>query len=75
MSPTLANLFQNDLHDIFDISCAPVSMGELCLNSTCMSWADDLVLLSTTASGLKNCLNKLRDYCHRWGWMRAKPNV
>lgn len=41
LSPTLANVFQNDLHSIFDNNCDPVQLSDLSLNS--MSWADDLV--------------------------------
>ena len=65
LSPTLANLYQNDLHDIFDDSCGPVSMGNITFNS--LSWADDLVLCSTTPQGLQRCLNKLESYSTRWG--------
>ena len=65
LSPTLANLFQNDLHDIFDDSCSPVNLGNICFNS--LSWADDLVLISTTPQGLQRCLDKLKDYCNTWG--------
>jgi hypothetical protein len=46
LSPTLANLFQNDLHDIFDNACSPVTLGDITFNS--LSWADDLVLCATT---------------------------
>ena len=30
------------------------------------SWADDLVLVSTTPRGLQTCLNRLHDYCYKW---------
>jgi len=65
LSPTLANLFQNDLHDIFDDTCNPVDLDGLKFNS--LSWADDLALFSTSEEGLQNCLNKLGDYCKKWG--------
>ena len=33
----------------------------------CMLYADDLVILSTTAEELQDSLNKLGDYCKTWG--------
>ncbi len=48
MSPTLSNIFQNDLHQSFGQSDNhPVSLSDLSFNS--MSWADDLVLVSESA--------------------------
>ena len=64
LSPTLSNLFQNDLHTIFDKECSPVQLGEAELNS--LSWADDLVIVSRSEAGLQNCLNKLSEYCCKW---------
>ena len=65
LSPTLSNLFQNDLHNIFDSQCHPVMLGNALLSS--LSFADDLVLMSESAQGLQECLNKLQDYCNKWG--------
>ncbi len=65
LSPTLSNIFQNDLHDIFNPSSDPVELNELKFNS--LSWADDLVLLSKSEDGLQNCLNQLESYCNKWG--------
>lgn len=65
LSPCLSNIFQNDLHDIFDDSCCPVSIGDIKLSS--LSWADDLVLTSLSEAGLQQCLNKLNEYCYKWG--------
>ena len=62
----LSNIFQNDLHDIFKTgNCDPVVLGDMSLNS--LSWADDLMLISTTTEGLQECLNKLYTYCLKWG--------
>ena len=36
LSPTLSNLFQNDLHDCFDITCDPVLLEGVEINS--LSW-------------------------------------
>ena len=65
MCQTLSNIFQNDLHEIFDNNCDPVSIGSLLLNS--ISWADDLILMSLSRAGLQNCLDKLSKYCKQWG--------
>ena len=64
LSPLLSNLFQNDLHEIFDESCEPIVLNKTMLNS--LSWADDLVLMSKSPTGLQNCLNKLAEYCSKW---------
>lgn len=64
LSPSLSNMFQNDLHDIFNTSCDPVELSGKVLNS--LSWADDLVLLSTSPTGLQNSLDRLDEYCHKW---------
>ena len=42
LKPALSNIFQNDMHEIFDsTSCDPVKLGNMSFNS--LSWADDLV--------------------------------
>ncbi len=64
LSPTLANVYQNDLHDLFDNECTPVELAGLKMNL--LSWADDLVLMSSSAAGLQRWLNKLEIYCYKW---------
>ena len=64
LSPTLFNCFINDIHDIFDNSCDPVTLVDSKIPS--LSFADDLVLLSSSHSGLQNALNKLEQYCYDW---------
>ena len=64
LSPLLSNIFQNDLHDIFDQTCDPVKLNNMSVNS--LSWADDLVLFSTSKQGLQNSLDKLESYCNTW---------
>ena len=56
LSPQFSNLYQNDLHSIFNDKCDPIKLGNAVLNS--ISWAGDLVLMSTSKSGLQNCLDK-----------------
>ena len=48
LSPTLSNIFQNYLHDIFDQIC--IELAETYFDS--LSWADDLVLVSQSGDGL-----------------------
>jgi len=52
------------LYKIFNEDCCP-HIDKFKLNS--LSWADDLVLLSSSPEGLQNSLNKLNDYCKKWG--------
>jgi hypothetical protein len=41
-------------------------------NINCLIYADDLLLISTNASGLQNSLNRLQQYCNTWN---LKVNV
>ncbi len=65
LSPTLSNIYQNDIHEIFDEGCDPICLDNVKMNS--LSWADDLVLMSTSQKGLQNCLDRLSTYCDKWG--------
>ena len=65
LSPLLFNLFINDIHNIFDPTSEAVNINGNKFNS--LSFADDLVLLSESPSGLQNCLDKLEKYCTDWG--------
>ena len=64
MSPILSNIFQNDLHDIFTDS-EPIVLENISFNS--ISWADDLLLMSTSKEGLQRCIDDLHGYCAKWG--------
>ena len=64
LSPMLFKLFIADLVDIFDDSCDPVSLNNKCIS--CLCYADDLVIMSESARGLQNSLDKLSDYCNKW---------
>ena len=55
ISPLLVNLFINKLQDIYDETCDPVKLGNDDLSS--LLWADDLVILSSTAQGLQNAID------------------
>ena len=53
------------IDDIFNDACDPVQLGEVSISS--VSWADDLLLLSTSVTGLQRCLDLLHAYCYKWG--------
>jgi hypothetical protein len=60
----LFKLYINDLPDIFDQTCFPITLDKISIN--CLMFADDLLLLSETPEGLQNCIDKLNSYCNRW---------
>ena len=64
LSPTLFNIFINDVPNLFDDSCDPVRLGST--NLYCLLYTDDLVLLSESQKGLQYCLTKLERYTNRW---------
>ncbi len=64
LSSTLFKLFINDLPDIFTENCEPVKLYNEKLN--CLMFADDIVLISESKSGLQCALDKLFQYCEQW---------
>ena len=55
-----------DLPEIVDQTCNPATLNSLKLS--CLLYADDIVLLSETAEGLQNSLDKVSQYCKKkWG--------
>ena len=64
LSPSLFNIFIDDIKDIFDESCDPICMFDVPLSH--LLYADDLILMSTSMEGLNKCLEKLREYCDTW---------
>ncbi|KAI4894756.1 hypothetical protein NFI96_009065 [Prochilodus magdalenae] len=65
LSPTLFNIYINDLAVLLEQSAAP----GLTLNHTevkFLLYADDLVLLSPTERGLQQHLDLLEEYCQNW---------
>ena len=60
LSPLLFNLYIDKISDIFDQSCSPVKINNKDLN--CLLWADDLLLVSESAQGLQNCINKMEKF-------------
>jgi hypothetical protein len=64
LSPALFNIFTNDIPDLFDESCKPVTLYETKLQ--CLQYADDIVLFSESKEGLQKCLTNLEQYCKVW---------
>ncbi len=65
LSPLLFNLFLNDIVPLLqEESSTPPKLINTVVG--CLLYADDLMILSTTAEGLQNSLNKLNRYCTTW---------
>ena len=65
LSPTLFNLYINDLVDYLDnIPANQPFIGDCKLS--CLLYADDLILISHTASGLQKLINTAESYFHKW---------
>ena len=65
LSPLLFNYFINDLvKELSHPNMDPVVIENNSYNI--LLYADDIVLLSETDSGLQNCLNRLHSYCESW---------
>ena len=65
LSPSLFNLFINDLPNLLTAS----NSGYVTLDErriTCLMYADDIVLLSETASGLNKSISVLENFCNTW---------
>ena len=59
-SPLLFNIFVNKISEVFDQSCDPVTINDS--DQNCLLWADDLFVVSQTATGLQNCINKVNNF-------------
>ena len=64
LSPTLFNVFVNDIPEKLKDNDSPFLEHE---QISCLLYADDLAILSTTKLGLQNKLNILEKYCDAWG--------
>ena len=73
LSPLLFNIIIDDMKNIFDDSCDPVKMLECPLSH--LLCADDLVLMSTSETGLNNCLKRLGHFCETWQMEVNMKNV
>ena len=71
LSPILFDIFINVLNEMFDKTfCQTEKIKNLTLNN--LRYVDDLVLVSETSSGLKNCLDRLQEYCNK---LRLTVNI
>ena len=64
LSPMLFNIFINDVGDTFSENDVPVLHNSKVSH---LLYADDLLLLSTTAEGLQHNITKVHNFCKQWG--------
>ena len=64
LSPMLFNLFLNDFPGTFHSKCDPIRIDKTELS--CLLYADDLLILSATETGLRASINKLHSYAKKW---------
>ena len=63
LSPNIFNTFLSDLPEIFrKPSSEPAKIGDTTIGS--LFWADDIIIISESKSGLQRSLNDLSNYCH-----------
>ena len=60
LSPMLFNLYIDDIKDVFGEHCDPVPLADVKINH--FLYADDLVLLSQSRTGLQTCLDKVHEF-------------
>ena len=60
LSPMMFNLYIDDIKDIFDEQCNPVTVTDTKISH--FLYADDLVLVSLSPEGLQRSLDKIFDY-------------
>ena len=71
MSPTLFNIHLQDLPCIFrEKDCDPIKVKDKVIGS--LLYADDLLILSQSSTGLQKALGKLAEYCKKW---QLKVNI
>ena len=65
ISPTLFNIFINDLSSNFNLmGCNPPKLLNSSIGS--LSFADDLLIISESKEGLQNSVDKLNTFCENW---------
>lgn len=66
LSPTLFKIYVNDIVDSLKNTdnTTPVNIGEIKIN--CLLYADDIILISRTKSGLQKCLDTIHTFSKRW---------
>ncbi len=64
LSPTLFNIYVNDLIELLHKTCDLIDLGNVRLNS--LMYADDLIVMARSGTGLQKCLNIIHYYCKKW---------
>ena len=64
-SPKFFNMFINDIFALFTEGCSPPKLQDMFI--PILSFADDMILLSTTPQGLQEQINRVQEYCNKWG--------
>ena len=65
LSPNIFNLYLNDIVDVLHKEVYdPVKLSST--NFNCLLYADDIILLHESETGLQKCLDKLSQYCESW---------
>ena len=64
LSPLLFNVFINDIGDNFSVRDVPVIHNS---NVSHLLYADDLLLLATDEHTLQQNIEKVHEFCNRWG--------
>ena len=64
LSPLLFCIFLDDIEDYIGTTTDAPQLANQ--NVNCLMYADDLVLLSKTETGMQTMLEKLNRYCETW---------
>jgi hypothetical protein len=64
LNERLIKHYENLFAEIFNDSYEPLILQKSKIAS--LSFADDLIILSTSHHDLQNALKKLEDYCYKW---------
>ena len=64
LSPTLFNIFMNDLPKHLKAAFGGIQFGDI--NICCLLYADDLVLLADSVQNVQTLLQHLEDWCRTW---------
>ena len=65
LSPTLFNIYINDLIDNLEkINPTPLTLQDKKIS--CLMYADDIIILSSSHKGLQDCLDTLASFCNNW---------
>ncbi len=65
LSPTLFNIYINDLIDELE-KTNPTPLTLKNRKISCLMYADDVIILSSSHKGLQDCLDTLTSFCNNW---------